>query len=182
MGIQLIDGKGTGGAAEVRNQKLVTLTDSLTPLALASLDGRAYSINNVTFTPGAADTLVMIRNDHPSKNFHIYSVGVQNDILTEIQCHIVTLAYTSAGTAIVPVNLNSSFGNSSQLECRGNETGNTQGTVVYHWQAAAVTVHMKPVIDFGGAIIIAPGHAFGIDVVVNVGAGAYVSVLGYQEA
>ena len=182
MGIQLIDGKGTGGAAEVRNQKLVTLSSALTPLALASLDGRAYSFSNVTADLGAAATIIALRNDQSTKNFHIYDFTLQTDIASEIQCHIVTLAYTAAGTSITPVNLNSDFGNSSQVTAFGNETGNAQGSIIHpHINMVAAAVLPTYYFNYGGALILAPGHAFGIDTVVNIGAGLYCSVTGYVE-
>ena len=180
MSLQIADGKGGAGLVEVRGQKLVTLTHAHTPLAAASLDGRAYAISNVTYTPSAADTLVAIRNDHASKNFHICSVIVQTDIASEIQCHLITAAYTNAGTSITPVNLNTNFGNSSNLLCTGDETGNTQGSIIAHWNQVAAAVLPFTFYDWGGSVILGPDHAFGVDTVVNIGAGVYVTVTGYQ--
>ena len=180
MGIQLIDGKGTGGAAEVRNQKLVTITDGLSPLALAALDGRAYSFKNVTYDPDAADTIILLKNIHPTKNFHICDLALSSDVVTQWHAHIITAVFTQAGTlAITPVNLNSNFGNNSSIDAFGDETANTQGALVHpHFVTTIANTSIQ--YNYNGALVIAPGHAFAIDCVLAATA-AHVSVIGYQE-
>ena len=180
MGIQLIDGKGTGGAAEVRNQKLVTITDGLSPLALATLDGRAYSFSNVTYDPDALDTIILLKNIHPTKNFHICDVAISCDAATEWHAHIVTAVFTQAGTlAITPVNLNSNFGNSSSIDAFGDETANTQGAIIHpHFVTTIANTSLQ--YNYNGALAIAPGHAFALDTV-TASTAAHVSVTGYQE-
>jgi len=179
MGIQIIDGKGTGGAAEVRNQKLVTITDGLSPLSLATLDGRAYSFKNVTFDPDAADTIILLKNVG-TKNFHICDVALSCDAVTQWEVHIVTAVFTQAGTlSITPVNLNSNFGNSSLIEAFGDETGNTQGALVHpHFVTTIANTSIQ--YNYNGALVIGPGHAFAVDSVLASTA-AHVSVTGYQE-
>ena len=179
MGIQVIDGKGSGGAAEVRNQKLVTLTDGLSPLAFATLEGRAYSFSNVTYDPDAADTIILLKNVG-SKNFHICDLALSSDVVTQWEVHIVTAIFTQAGTlAIVPVNLNSNFGNSSSIDAFGDETANTQGAIVHpHFVTTIANTSIQ--YNYNGALVIAPGHAFAVDCVLAATA-AHVSVTGYQE-
>jgi len=60
MSLQIADGKGSSGDAEVRDQKLVTMTEGLSPLAFATLEGRAYSFSNVTYDPDAAETIILL--------------------------------------------------------------------------------------------------------------------------
>ncbi len=181
MGIQLIDGKGTGGAAEVKDQKLVTISAGLSPLAFAALDGRAYSFKNVTFDPDAADTIILLKNIHPTKNFHICDLALSCDAVTQWEVHIVTAVFTQAGTLpIVPVNLNSNFGNSSSIDAFGDETANTQGALVHpHFVTTIANTSLQ--YNYNGALVIAPGHAFAVDSVLASTA-AHVSVTGYQEA
>jgi len=181
LGIQINDGKGGGGPAEVRDQKLVTLSAGLSPLSFATLEGRAYSFSNVTYDPDAADTIILLKNIHPTKNFHICDVLMSCDTATEWQAHIITAVFTQAGTlAITPVNLNSNFGNSSSIDAFGDETANTQGAIVHpHFITLANGASVD--YNYNGALVIAPGHAYALDTV-TASTAAHVSVTGYQEA
>ncbi len=180
MGIQIVDGKGTGGSVEIRNQKMVTLASQFSPLAWATLEGRAYSFKNVTFDPDAADTIILLKNIHPTKNFHICDLALSCDAVTQWEAHIITAVFTQAGTlAITPVNLNSNFGNNSSIDAFGDETANTQGSLVHpHFVTTIANTSIQ--YNYNGALVIGPGHAFAVDSVLASTA-AHVSVTGYQE-
>ncbi len=181
MAIQISDGKGAGGPAEVRDQKLVTISAGLSPLAFATLEGRAYSFSNVTYDPDALDTIILLKNIHPTKNFHICDVALSADAATEWTAHIITVVFTQAGTlAITPVNLNSNFGNSSSIDAFGDETANSLGAIVHpHFITTIANTSLQ--YNYNGALVIAPGHAWALDTV-GASTAAHVSVTGYQEA
>ena len=181
MSLQIADGKGSGKDAEVRDQKLVTLTDGMSPLAFATLEGRAYSFSNVTYDPDAADTIILMKNIHPSKDFHICDVAISCDAATEWQAHIITAVFTQAGTLVItPVNLNSNFGNSSSIDAFGDETANTQGAIIHpHFITTIANTSLQ--YNYNGALVLGPGHAFALDTV-TASTAAHVSVTGYQAA
>ena len=156
-------------------------TLNLTPLAFATLEGRAYSFSNVTYDPDTADTIMLLRNTG-TKNFHICELTVSSDILAEWFAHIVTAVFIQAGTlSIVPVNLNSNFGDNSGITATGDETANVRGAVVHpHMRATADGVSLT--YNYDGALVIAPTHAFGLDIVGTTPATAYASITGYVAA
>ena len=160
--------------------ELHTLAANMTPLAFATLEGRAYSFSNVTYDPDAADTVIMIRNTG-TKDFHVCEITASTDVLTEWQAHLVTAVFTLAGTlAITPVNLNTNFGNSSGITAFGDETGNTQGAIIHpHFRQTAEGASLT--YNYDGAVVLGPGHAYGLDIV-EATAKAYVSITGYQAA
>ena len=160
--------------------ELHTLAANMTPLAFASLEGRAYSFSNVTYDPDALDTIIMLRNTG-SKNFHICEITLSCDTATEWHAHLVTVVFTLAGTlSITPVNLNTDFGNSSGITAFGDETGNTQGAII-HPHMITVANGVSLTYNYNGAVVLAPGHAFGLDTV-TASTAAFASVTGYQAA
>lgn len=161
--------------------ELHTLAANMTPLAFATLEGRAYSFANVTYDPEAADTIILIKNVHPSKNFHVCEITVSCDTATEWQAHIVTAVFTQAGTlSITPVNLNSNFGNNSRIEAFGDETANVKGAII-HPHMITVANGVSLTYNYNGALVLGPGHAFGLDTV-TASTAAFASITGYQEA
>ncbi len=157
-----------------------TLAANMTPLAFASLEGRAYSFSNVTYNPEALDTIIMLRNTG-SKDFHLCELTVSSDVATEWHAHLVTAAFVSAGTlSITPVNLNTNFGNSSGITAHGDETANTQGAII-HPHLFGLAGGASLTYNYDGAVVLAPGHAWGLDAV-SVAAIVFVSITGYQAA
>ncbi len=161
--------------------ELHTLAANMTPLAFATLEGRAYSFSNVTYDPDALDTIILIKNIHATKSFHVCEITVSCDAVTEWHAHIITAVFTQAGTlSITPVNLNSNFGNNSSIEAFGDETANTQGAIV-HPHMITTIANTSLTYNYHGALVLAPGHAYGIDTVAASTA-AHVSITGYQAA
>jgi len=151
------------------------LVDAKSEFLQASMRGDAFSWCGETKAATAADTVWMIRNDHPTKNLHFYEMTIKQDSSTvEAELHRVTAAYTSAGTAVVGVNLNGASGKVAQASAISDETGNTQGTVVRRFFLST----SEYTLDMESAVIAAPGQAIGLDLTVG-GSQCYWSVIGY---
>ena len=141
-----------------------SLVDAKSELLQASLRGDAFSWCGERKAATAADTVWMIRNDHPSKNLHLYSMRLRQDSSTvEGELHRVTAAYTAAGTAVVGVNLNGASNMVAQATAFTDETGNTQGDVVYRQFVSTSEI----LLELEGAFIAAPDQSLGYDLTVG---------------
>ncbi len=176
MGIQLIDGKGTGGAAEVENQKLVTIDEGLTSFARAALKGDAYVWHTVTYSATAADTIQAVRNTSSTRNLHIEKLVLSTNAAGIAQVHVVLSSAALAGTLVTGVNLNFASGNVAPADARTDETTNSsQGTRITTVDMLADTTL---VIEYNGALILDTTDAVAIDYVETTSV-PDVSIFGY---
>ncbi|KKM17595.1 hypothetical protein LCGC14_1674200 [marine sediment metagenome] len=134
----------------------------LTPWQAAARAGLAWAIPNASADINTADTVLACRNDNEIRPFYIHSVMAGSDAVGELVVHRITAAYTSAGTAITPINLSDVDAVTSELTCHGDETGNTQGDIV---GKIGVPVSGMREIVYNGGLILQPGHAIGVDIV-----------------
>ncbi len=176
MGAKIEDGLGSGREANVDSANDLSVTVG-TAFERASRRGDAY----VWFTSDAnladADTMLLIRNDSSTQNLVIDSVELLNGDATQciFDFHIVTAAFTAAGTEITGTNMNTNFGNTAAVSAWHDETGNAQGTVIKEYRAlVADTYYNFP--DLG--IVLKEGTAFGIDQITTSDSGA-LSFKGY---
>ena len=141
--------------------------------------GDAFSWTNVTYDPDAADTIILIRNDHTTKNLHILGFSFNGDTASTIKCHLTDKTNpTPAGTlSIVGVALNSILGGIPLATAFGDETANTQGNIVYNFKIEA-NKHYD--IDLHGAVILGTNNSFAIDYV-SAATAAFTTVLGYYK-
>ena len=155
----------------------------LTPWQIACRAGHGWALPNASYNPDAADTIMAVRNDNETRDFFIQSVMIGAQDFTEIVIHRITAAYTSAGTAIVAVNMSDLNANASELTAHGDETGNIQGDIITKFgigQDADQTTNDSREVVFNGGLILKPGHAIGIDAVAATTL-AWASVWGYFE-
>jgi hypothetical protein len=113
----------------------------------------------------AADTIIMVRNVSDDLLLHIEDVDFGANVAAQFQVHLIKGSAALAGTAIVGVCLNQAKAKlaATFAEAKGDETTNgTQGSIIW---AGAVAADTNKNIHYGGAIILAPGDAIGIDVV-----------------
>ena len=171
-----IEGAGNGiGAGVNKNAELLVVTE--TPMQKAMREGRAYSWGNITANWDAVDTLLAVRNESTMFDLVIEKILVANgdSAICNYTLHVVTAAYTNAGTAVTGVNLNSNYGNNADATATADETGNTQGTILQqYWAVLADTTYEVP---FAG-IVLKEGHALAIDLVTESGRGT-VEFVGY---
>lgn len=124
----------------------------------------------------AGDTLLLVRNDI-DRPFAVDRIDIESgDVGGEYWIHVVTANFTAAGTAVTPFNVNTYSGKplGSGLTAMGDETGNTQGTVIHRELLAATT--MMEWEPYG--LILGKGVAIGVDQIAEEAAGK-VSIWGH---
>lgn len=141
--------------------------------------GEAFIWTNETYDYAAGDTILLVRNDHATKNLYVEKIKLHGDTETEVEIHIPTAAFTIAGTAVVGEALNRLLDKdaSTYATAKADETGNTQGDVIERVRIKADTDYK---IDFGGAVKLKSNQSIGVDFV-TVGTEAHVSIWGYYK-
>ncbi len=135
--------------------------DGLTPYARAARRGDAWSASAEPADINTGDTILAVRNDGTRK-FYVQSIIAGSNAVGEITIHRPSVAYTSAGTAVVEVNLSQPLKTTTELVCHGDETGNAQGEVITSYPVVASGSRE---IMYEGALILNPGQAVAIDIV-----------------
>ena len=177
MGLQIEDGKGSGGGKwQMKSNRGQVDADIHSALEEHSEKGDAYVWHAVTYSYSGADTLMGIRNIHPTKLLHIDKLIVSSQVATQIQLHMTEGSAALAGTVVTGFNLNRASGNVAQADARVNETTNSaQGTRFTTFEIVAVTMFE---FDFEGSLIMKLNDALGIDGV-DAGTSFELSVFGF---
>ncbi len=171
------DGKGSGGgnwAMKVNRGQVDA--DIHTALEEHSEKGSAYVWHAVSYSFSGADTLMAIRNIHPTKLLHIDKITVSTQAATQIQFHLTAGSAALAGTVVTGFNLNRASGNVAQADARVDETTNSaQGTRFLTLETLALTTLQ---FDFEGALLLKLNDAMGIDGV-DAGTAFELAVFGF---
>jgi hypothetical protein len=180
MGIQIEDGTGTGRklSIDLRNRGEVNAQVADRIHYVSKLDAEAYSFANATYNYAAGDTVLLLRNDNPEKDFYLTRMWLQGDTATEIVAHCPTLPFTPTGTDITGSNGNRGSGRTALATCIQNETQNTQGDVL--WRGAIVANGASLDIYLQDAVILGYHNSLGIDYVTDGGA-TRATLWGYFE-
>jgi hypothetical protein len=180
MGIQIEDGKGKGYSAEVNSDNQIsTFSITETEFEFVSKEkGLAFSWSSGTYDAAAGDTILLIKNTSASKNLHIDKVYIYSDTETGVVMHCPTSDVTVAGTTITGTNLNRVSSNVADAEAARDETGNTQGDIV--WSGEIQATSDNTAVDFAGALILGTNDSFGVDYVADVAA-CYVVIMGHYQ-
>ena len=176
MGTKIESGTGDGFEAAVNQyNELSVVTES--PMQKAMRNGLAYNWTNIAKDWAANDTVLAVRNESSVYDLVIEKIVVANGdaAIGNYTIHVVTATYTNAGTAVVGTNLNSNYGNNADATATGDETGNTQGTVLQEFWAVLADATYDVPLD---GIVLKEGHALGIDAVTDQARGS-VSFVGY---
>lgn len=139
----------------------------------------AFSWPGVSFDPGALDTIGLLKNTSTTLELHIDDIIITTDTDTICQIHIPTSSFTIAGTQVTGVNLNTSGKNDSDSDFRANETGNTQGDII--WAQEIYAASGPEVVHWSGALILAKDVSVGVDFVSAVTAGQVTITGHYSE-
>jgi len=174
MGFRIENGKGGQYEAEV-NSKLQLSTKAIIETEagfISESDGLTFSWANATYDPDAGDTILLVKNTSTVKNLFIDSITISTDTETIVQVHLITADVTVAGTTVTGVNLNTTSNNVADASAAADETGNTQGGIIWagEVQAASDPYH----IDTQGAIILGQNKSIGVDFVSATTAGNVV--------
>lgn len=169
--MEIKDGRGSGYAAAVNERGRVAV-DADKVGGDSAGKGNYFILQSQDLNIDAADTLLCVRNDGNvpfAIDRMILSTGAT---WSRYECHIITASFTAAGTAVTPKCLNTGLSGTSALAAdltvKSDETGNTQGAVIYDISLLALTTLVVPT----PGLILARGVAFGIDQVTESAAGA----------
>jgi hypothetical protein len=176
MGQTITGSSGGGYTADVNAQGELRVTTD-TPLMRAALLGNAFSWTNVPADIATGETMLIVRNDSSSQDLVIDHVKIHNGnaAVCNYDIHVVTAAYTNAGTDVVGVNLNTAFGSSpSKYTATADETGNTQGAMLTEFWAVLADASYH--VDV--RVILSQGAALGIDQVTESTRGT-AQIVGY---
>ncbi len=170
-----LEGK-SGERQEVDSDgRAYVIARSIDELAVVAKEkGLAFSWSNVDYNYTAADTVLAVENNSPTRKLYITEILVAGDTASEVIVHRPTTNVTMAGTAVTGVNLNG--GSTEVAEATGiaNETGNTQGSVLARVRivAAGNSVAIKV------PAVLAQNQMIGVDFVTEGGA-ATVTIFGF---
>lgn len=140
MGIEIVDGKGSGRRAEVDNKhRIKTLSTQISEMHDSAADGLAYSWSNVTYNYDAADTILLVKNTSSTRTLEIIEIDVAGDTATEVIIHCPADVTSPTGTAVTGVNLNRTSGLTAEATAIADETTNTQANVIWRGRIAANT-------------------------------------------
>ena len=136
------------------------------PQANSLANGNAYVAHSQSINVDLADTLLFLRNTG-SDSLVIDQITIGSETIGRFEIHIITAAATDAGTAIVPVNLNTAYADTADVLCFSQQTGHvSQGTVIYDVLVLAETTYaFKP-----QGLILADTVAIAIDCVEELAA------------
>ena len=177
MTLLIGDGSGSGGGSwKMLGNRGQVDADIHSALEEHSEKGAAYVWHAVTYSYTGADTLIAIRNIHPTKLLHIDKLIVSTQVATQIQLHMTEGSAALAGTLVTGFNLNRASGNVAQADARVDETTNSaQGTRFTTFETVALTMFE---FDFEGALLLKLNDALGIDGV-DAGTSFELSVFGF---
>lgn len=177
--MRIEDGKGSGKVAEVdAANRLRTSAAALDEITRVSLDsGSAFIWTSQDTDIDAADTMLLVRNDSEKPLIIDGFIITGGNAISRYECHIVTASFTAAGTAIANFNMNTGSANVANVTAFEDETGNTQGTVIYDITAGVTITVQVPT----PGLVLAQGHSFGIDQVTESTAGN-VTIFGHFES
>ena len=165
------------GAAVDTKFRLKTKTITSLEIHDASDDGNAYSWASGTYDYDAADTILLIKNTGDAV-LDIQGIWLSGDTDTVVQVHLVTDDVTVAGTTITGTNLNTSSSNVAAASAARDETGNTQGNLI--WTAEIYAASGPVYINLLGAVVLAKNKSIGVDYVTN-GAACDVTIWGFFD-
>jgi hypothetical protein len=142
-------------------------------------NGEAFIFTCETYDYTGADTILLVKNSHASKNMYVKRIKLHGDTETEVEIHVPTASFTIDGTAVVGECLNQKLDKDATLyaTAKADETGNTQGNVIERVRIKADTDYD---VDLEGALIIKPGDSVGVDYATD-GGEAHVSIWAYWK-
>lgn len=94
-------------------------------------NGQAFVWRSVPYSLTGGDTVIAVKNTSSDKALHITRVNIYCGATpSRFDVHLVVVAYTSAGSAIVVEPINTILAKVADAEAFGDETGNVQGNII----------------------------------------------------
>ena len=164
--MQLTNAGNDGDFGQIVNKEGRALGKVQTETMLAKVSretGEAFSVHATGYDPDANDTLLMICNDHPTKDLVVSSIYLYCDTGSIVDIQLPTAKPTLAGTAITAQCLNRKLDTeSSRILAYQDETGNTKGDI---FDTRYLAANGDTVVDCQDAIRLGKDDCLGIDIV-----------------
>jgi hypothetical protein len=142
------------------------------------VDGQAYSWTNATYNYDAADTILAVQNTSTTHNLHIDQIWCHGDTTTRVIVNATSEdGFTIAGTSVTGVNLNRSSSNVAAATAKADETGNTQGNIIW---AGSIPADNATPVAIGLGVILDLNDAIAVDFT-DDGGEALVTIIGHYE-
>ena len=142
------------------------------------VDGQAYSWTNATYNYDAADTILAVQNTSTTHNLHIDQIWCHGDTTTRVIVHATSEdGFTIAGTTVTGVNLNRASSNTAAATAKADETGNTQGNIIW---AGSIPADNATPVAIGLGVILYLNDAIAVDFT-DDGGEALVTIIGHYE-
>lgn len=151
------------------------LVDAKSDWLAASMRGDAYTWVMETYSATGVDTVLIVKNDHSSKDLYITKIRLHGIAETEVEIHVPIVAYSEAGTPVLGENLNRTTRKAAEAIAYQDETSNAQGDVIERVRIKADTDYL---VDFEGALVLGYGDAVGVDYA-TTNTEVHVSIWGY---
>lgn len=171
MGLIIEDGSGSGRKAAV-SDSLRLKVDAVTRREITEISedkGAAFSFTSTFTTTGGDEEVIAIKNDD-SEVLDIDSIMLSSSVAQQWTIFEVTSG-TTAGTTLVPFNLNLTSGVTKSNTSFGNAevTGGISGTNIY---VVRTVVDGSAIITPGGDLILGTGD----DIAITASAAGVVAV------
>lgn len=136
--------------------------------------GNAYAWSTTGYVSAAGDTILAVKSNSDME-LYITDIFVSLTEDGEVTVHVPDQDVTMAGTAITGFNFNKKSGNAAESDARQDETGNTQGNIIY----ASVLKSSSPMnVELRSALILGRNDTIAVDVA-NAQTKANVTIWGY---
>jgi len=177
MGFSIADGTGGGTQATVTHDNRLETTARTSPRIayISKDDGLSFTWSHA-YDYDANDTILLVSNSSTTKNLSIHTIAVGTDTATRFTVH--SPAYpTLAGTLVTGTNPNRTSGAVADAEAYGDETGNTQGDIIFNGMLIGTGT---AIIAPEGSIILGYHDCIAVDFV-TAGTMGTVTITGYYE-
>lgn len=181
MPVQIEGGTGsreTVGVSPTGNRLNVSARADARLYYISRDNGEVYSWASGTYDGTTGDTVLLVKNTGDVR-LYIAEIYISSDIETRWVIHFPTSEVTVAGTTIIGVNLNTGSSNVAAASAARDETGNSQGNVI--WSAETQATSAPVLIDFKDAIILAKNKSIGVDIVGD-SAACDVTIVGFFDS
>lgn len=180
MGLTISDGAGKNGDAQVNDDQRLNVSSVVeTEFEFISKNKeKAFIWVSGTYDPAANDTILLIKNTSSTEDLHIDGIWLSTDTETRVIIHLPTTDVTVAGTTITGTNLKASSSNVAEASAARDETGNTQGNII--WSGEIQATGAPYFIDLSGALILGKNNSIGVDYVADVAA-CDVTISGHYQ-
>ena len=175
--MQIEDGTGKGTQTKVTHDNRLETTARTSPRIayISKDDGLSFTWSHF-YDYDAADTILLVSNSSTTKKLFIHTIAVGTDTATRFTVH--SPAYpTLAGTLVTGTNVNRTSGAVADAEAYGDETGNTQGDVIFNGMLIATGT---AIIAPEGSIVLGYHDCIAVDLV-TAGTMGTVTITGYYE-